>query len=306
MQTIGVLLGLAAMFAFVIAVIGVLFGRVPFTKLRGRGKWAGVMVGSVIGFALGGSILSSNSSNTPQISQNSTPSTNQALQTSQLGATKARKNEPSNTKPSRYRVEITGLPSTTVTQLLAPDGHEIARDKGSVASFLVKPGVYLFKSSASAFKSIKQRIEVRQNRSLNLKLEPDLISITVTSNLPNTSYRVLNSDGRVVSSGRGSRVVFQVLRGRYKVVSSAPGYITASSWTTGSVVAARLERVAKPQARVLIKPQTVREEPVQDAYFQNCRELRQVYTCGVSSAHPAYRSGLDRDHDDWACECKGN
>jgi Excalibur calcium-binding domain len=306
MQTIGVLLGLAAMFAFVIALIGVLFGRVPFTKLRGRGKWTGVMVGSIIGFGLGGSMLTPGSSKTPQISQNSTSSTNQASQKSQSSIAKVQKNKLSDTKPSNYRVKITGLPSATITQLLTPDGHEIARDQGSTPSFLVKPGVYLFKSSASAFKSVKQRIEVRQNRSLNLKLEPDLISITATSNLPNTSYRVLNSDGRVVSSGRGSRVVFQVLRGRYKVVSSALGYIPSSSWTTGSVVTARLERVVKPQARALVKTQTVREEPVQNTYFQNCRELRQVYTCGVSSSHPAYRSGLDRDGDSWACECKGN
>lgn len=36
--------------------------------------------------------------------------------------------------------------------------------------------------------------------------------------------------------------------------------------------------------------------------FKNCTELRDVYPSGVSSSHEAYRSKLDRDKDDWACE----
>lgn len=36
--------------------------------------------------------------------------------------------------------------------------------------------------------------------------------------------------------------------------------------------------------------------------FKNCTELRKYYPNGVSSAHPAYDSKLDRDNDGWACE----
>lgn len=37
-------------------------------------------------------------------------------------------------------------------------------------------------------------------------------------------------------------------------------------------------------------------------YYKNCTLLREVYPGGVPSDHPAYRSGLDRDRDNWACE----
>lgn len=47
----------------------------------------------------------------------------------------------------------------------------------------------------------------------------------------------------------------------------------------------------------------IESEPVvQQEYFSNCTELRKVYSSGVPSGHPAYRSKLDRDKDGWACE----
>lgn len=36
--------------------------------------------------------------------------------------------------------------------------------------------------------------------------------------------------------------------------------------------------------------------------FKNCTELRKVYPDGVASDHPAYKPGMDRDKDNWACE----
>jgi len=36
--------------------------------------------------------------------------------------------------------------------------------------------------------------------------------------------------------------------------------------------------------------------------FSNCTELRKKYPNGVPSSHPAYRSKMDRDHDNYACE----
>ena len=37
-------------------------------------------------------------------------------------------------------------------------------------------------------------------------------------------------------------------------------------------------------------------------FFNNCTELNAVYPDGVSSAHAAYQSKMDRDKDNWACE----
>ncbi|RSD28871.1 hypothetical protein EJA10_03195 [Mesobacillus subterraneus] len=36
--------------------------------------------------------------------------------------------------------------------------------------------------------------------------------------------------------------------------------------------------------------------------FANCTELRKKYSNGVPSDHPAYRTKMDRDNDNFACE----
>jgi hypothetical protein len=51
---------------------------------------------------------------------------------------------------------------------------------------------------------------------------------------------------------------------------------------------------AKPKPKPKPKPKI--------EYFGNCKALRVKYPHGVPKGHPAYRPGLDRDHDGWACE----
>lgn len=40
-------------------------------------------------------------------------------------------------------------------------------------------------------------------------------------------------------------------------------------------------------------------------FYKNCTDLNAVYPYGVKIGHPAYRPGLDRDHDGVACEQPG-
>ncbi len=39
-----------------------------------------------------------------------------------------------------------------------------------------------------------------------------------------------------------------------------------------------------------------------DFYFDNCETLQMKYPDGVPEGHPAYRPGLDRNRNGWACE----
>jgi len=47
---------------------------------------------------------------------------------------------------------------------------------------------------------------------------------------------------------------------------------------------------------------TVTKPPAEETYYANCPALRKDHPSGVPKGHPAYRSGLDRDKDGWACE----
>lgn len=64
-------------------------------------------------------------------------------------------------------------------------------------------------------------------------------------------------------------------------------------------------RSIKPKPRRTVtprpRPRPTTQEP-RPTYYRNCDALREDYPAGVSSNHPAYRSALDRDDDNWACE----
>ena len=55
-------------------------------------------------------------------------------------------------------------------------------------------------------------------------------------------------------------------------------------------------------AGLLIAIALILNPPPEPMHYKNCTELRKDHPQGVSSDHPAYRSGLDRDKDGKACE----
>jgi len=46
----------------------------------------------------------------------------------------------------------------------------------------------------------------------------------------------------------------------------------------------------------------VADEPAEEAYYQNCAEVRAAGAAPIRRGEPGYRAGLDRDDDGFACE----
>jgi Excalibur calcium-binding domain len=134
--------------------------------------------------------------------------------------------------------------------------------------------------------------------------KPRFTTITINSRTPNSTYKITDPSGRFVTSAKGARVSLKLPPGKYKIRTSANGFISSSTWTNGGTLTPRLARKPRPKPVVIPKP-APRVEPVQEVqsvYYANCTALRQDYPNGVSSDHPAYTSRMDRDGDGWACE----
>lgn len=59
----------------------------------------------------------------------------------------------------------------------------------------------------------------------------------------------------------------------------------------------------KSSPKPVARPTTHRPTPVATSiYYANCTALRKDHPNGVQKGQPGYRSGLDRDGDDTACE----
>lgn len=85
----------------------------------------------------------------------------------------------------------------------------------------------------------------------------------------------------------------------------APGVALGSSTARVAVTVAPKIKPT-PKRATTSKPRAVKTRRVttsaRPTSFTNCTELRKVYPNGVPQGHPAYRSGMDRDHDGRACE----
>lgn len=82
--------------------------------------------------------------------------------------------------------------------------------------------------------------------------------------------------------------------------------VTVNQSTPGSYLSGREKEgqsLESPnQISQSTEPNTQNDTVSSTEYYKNCTLLREVYPDGVPSDHPAYRSGLDRDRDNWACE----
>lgn len=229
MQVIGALLVLGGFVVGFVAFIGVVFARVPFSKITGRLRWAKIYGVSVLALGVGTAI-----SPTP--------------------------------KPEVKAV--------------------------------VKPSPKL---QALASKTLQKK-QVAKPKPVIKK--PRFTSITINSRTPNSTYKITDTSGRFVTSAKGARVSLKLPPGKYKIRTSANGFISSSTWTNGGTLTPRLARKPRPKPVVIPKPapqvESVRE--VQSVYYANCAALREDYPDGVWSDHPAYRSKLDRDGDGHACD----
>lgn len=84
-------------------------------------------------------------------------------------------------------------------------------------------------------------------------------------------------------------------------VTTSPTANLVKPTVTKSSLPAR--KTKKPSKKPTTSPPVdLGAEPTTKTYYENCTELRKDYPNGVSSAHPAYDSGMDRDDDGRACE----
>ncbi len=232
---IATVLILGSVLALVLAVIGVLFARVPILRLRGRVAWGGVGFGALIALILGAALVPATPSGRPVAPNTARP------------ATSAHPNPAVRPKPTRlHRLRVTLALPLAIAQVFDASGLEVARMRGANAHFNLRPGVYFVRASATGYVPVKSRLELRGPRHLSFALRRDLVSIAVAANAPGAVYRVFGAGGQLVARAQGTSARFNLPRARYKIAVGAPGYRPTALWSQGGAARATLDRLPPP------------------------------------------------------------
>ncbi len=232
---IATVLILGSVLTLVLAVIGVLFARVPIIRLRGRVAWDGVGFGALVALILGAALVPA------------TPSARPVAPNTAHPATSAQPNPTARPTPTRlHRLRVTLALPLAIAQVFEASGLEVARMRGANAHFNLRPGVYFVRASATGYLPVKSRLELRGPRHLSFALKRDLIMISLDANAPSAAYRVYNTGGQLVARAQGTSARFNLPRARYKIAVAALGYRPTALWSQGGSARATLDRLPPP------------------------------------------------------------